>query len=47
MMEEHLEPIRATDPKRFALFRGRNQMQAFTGLFAQQRGTPDCAAHGG
>ena len=35
------------DPKRFALFTGRDQMQALTGLFAKQFGTPNYAAHGG
>ena len=39
--------IRATDPKKFALFTGRDQMQALTGLFARQFGTPNYAAHGG
>jgi anaerobic selenocysteine-containing dehydrogenase len=44
---ERLRKIRATDPKRFALFTGRDQMQALTGLFAKQFGTPNYAAHGG
>ncbi|HIE56538.1 MAG TPA: formate dehydrogenase, partial [Chromatiaceae bacterium] len=35
------------DPKRFALFTGRDQMQALTGLFSKQFGTPNYAAHGG
>src|SRR6478609_889791 len=39
--------VRATDPKQFALFTGRDQMQALTGLFAKQFGTPNYAAHGG
>ena len=47
MMEERLASLRATDPKRFALFTGRDQMQALTGLFAKQFGTPNYAAHGG
>ncbi|PWB53217.1 MAG: formate dehydrogenase, partial [Nitrosomonadales bacterium] len=47
MMEERLAHIRATDPKQFALFTGRDQMQALTGLFAKQFGTPNYAAHGG
>ena len=47
MLEERLRKIRATDPKRFALFTGRDQMQALTGLFARQFGTPNYAAHGG
>ena len=46
-MEERLVHIRANDPKRFALFTGRDQMQALTGLFAKQFGTPNYAAHGG
>ncbi|MGH8801944.1 MAG: molybdopterin-dependent oxidoreductase, partial [Casimicrobiaceae bacterium] len=47
MLEERLRSIRNTDPKRFALFTGRDQMQALTGLFARQFGTPNYAAHGG
>ncbi len=47
MMEERLRKIRATDPKQFALFTGRDQMQALTGMFARQFGTPNYAAHGG
>jgi anaerobic selenocysteine-containing dehydrogenase len=47
MIEERLGEIRATDPKKFALFTGRDQMQALTGLFAKQFGTPNYAAHGG
>ncbi|MEJ2646597.1 MAG: molybdopterin-dependent oxidoreductase, partial [Gammaproteobacteria bacterium] len=47
LLEERLAEIRATDPKRFALFTGRDQMQALTGLFARQFGTPNYAAHGG
>ena len=47
MMEERLAHLRATDPKKFALFTGRDQMQALTGLFAKQFGTPNYAAHGG
>ena len=46
-MQERLEHLRATDPKKFALFTGRDQMQALTGLFAKQYGTPNYAAHGG
>ena len=46
-LEERLRHIRATDPKQFALFTGRDQMQALTGLFARQFGTPNYAAHGG
>ncbi len=47
VMEERLSHLRATDPKKFALFTGRDQMQALTGLFAGQFGTPNYAAHGG
>jgi anaerobic selenocysteine-containing dehydrogenase len=47
MLEERLRKIRAIDPKQFALFTGRDQMQALTGLFARQFGTPNYAAHGG
>ncbi|TVP89848.1 MAG: formate dehydrogenase [Thioalkalivibrio sp.] len=47
MLEERLAHLRETDPKKFALFTGRDQMQALTGLFAKQFGTPNYAAHGG
>ncbi len=47
LLTERLTKIRATDPKKFALFTGRDQMQALTGLFARQFGTPNYAAHGG
>jgi anaerobic selenocysteine-containing dehydrogenase len=47
LLTERLGKIRATDPKKFALFTGRDQMQALTGLFARQFGTPNYAAHGG
>jgi len=47
MLEDRLQKLRATDPKQFALFTGRDQMQALTGLFARQFGTPNYAAHGG
>ncbi len=47
ILEERLARIRQTDPRRFALFTGRDQMQALTGLFAKQFGTPNYAAHGG
>jgi anaerobic selenocysteine-containing dehydrogenase len=46
-LQERLARIRATDPKKFALFTGRDQMQALSGLFARQFGTPNYAAHGG
>ena len=47
VLEERLAKIRASDPKKFAMFTGRDQMQALTGLFARQFGTPNYAAHGG
>lgn len=47
ILTQRLSHIRATDPKKFALFTGRDQMQALTGLFARQFGTPNYAAHGG
>ena len=47
ILEDRLRTIRATDPKRFAFFTGRDQMQALTGLFARNFGTPNYAAHGG
>ena len=46
-LSTRLEKIRNTDPRKFALFTGRDQMQALTGLFARQFGTPNYAAHGG
>ena len=47
LVTERLARIRATDPKKLAFFTGRDQMQALTGLWAQQFGTPNWAAHGG
>ena len=47
LLAERLGKLRATDPKKFALFTGRDQMQALTGMFARQFGTPNYAAHGG
>ncbi len=47
VMEDRLRKIRSSDPKKFALFTGRDQMQALTGMFARQFGTPNYAAHGG
>jgi anaerobic selenocysteine-containing dehydrogenase len=47
ILTERLGKVRSTDPKKFALFTGRDQMQALTGLFARQFGTPNYAAHGG
>jgi anaerobic selenocysteine-containing dehydrogenase len=42
-----LGAIRATEPRRLALFTGRDQSQSFTGWWAKQFGTPNFAAHGG
>jgi anaerobic selenocysteine-containing dehydrogenase len=42
-----LSQVRATDPKKLALFTGRDQSQALTGWWATQFGTPNFAAHGG
>ncbi|MBT7646892.1 MAG: molybdopterin-dependent oxidoreductase, partial [Rhodospirillaceae bacterium] len=42
-----LKPIRDDDPRKLALFTGRDQSQAFTGWWAAQFGTPNYAAHGG
>jgi len=47
ILEERLRQLRATAPHQFALFTGRDQMQALTGMFAKQFGTPNYAAHGG
>jgi anaerobic selenocysteine-containing dehydrogenase len=47
MLATRLARIRATEPRRLAFFTGRDQMQALTGLWAQQFGTPNWAAHGG
>ena len=44
---EWLGKIRETDPRKFALFTGRDQSQAMTGWWASQFGTPNFAAHGG
>ncbi|MCG6888572.1 MAG: molybdopterin oxidoreductase family protein [Gammaproteobacteria bacterium] len=46
-ISERLQQIRDTDPRKFAFYTGRDQMQALTGLFAKQFGTPNYAAHGG
>src|SRR6056297_504038 len=45
-LTERLRRIRAEDPRKFAYFTGRDQMQALTGLFAMQFGTINFAAHG-
>jgi anaerobic selenocysteine-containing dehydrogenase len=42
-----LGAIRSSDPKKLALFTGRDQSQALTGWWAAQFGTPNFAAHGG
>jgi anaerobic selenocysteine-containing dehydrogenase len=47
IVEQRLAAIRASDPRKLAFFTGRDQMQALTGLWAQQFGTPNWAAHGG
>ncbi len=47
ILEERLAGIRSSDPRKLAFFTGRDQMQALTGLFAKQFGTPNYAAHGG
>ena len=47
IMEERMAKLRKEDPKKFAIFTGRDQMQALTGMFAKQYGTPNYAAHGG
>ena len=47
LLQQRLQHIRETDPKQFALITGRDQMQALTGLFAKQFGTPNYSAHGG
>ena len=46
-LTDRLRRIRETDPKKLAFFTGRDQMQALTGLWAQQFGTINWAAHGG
>ena len=47
ILHQRLARIRETDPRQFALITGRDQMQALTGLFAKQFGTPNYSAHGG
>ena len=42
-----LGDVRNDDPKKLAFFTGRDQSQSLTGLWAQQFGTPNYAAHGG
>src|SRR5438876_419162 len=47
ILTQRLAKIRSTDPTKLAFFTGRDQMQAVSGLWAQQFGTPNWAAHGG
>jgi len=47
LLTARLAKIRATNPTQLAFFTGRDQMQALSGLWAQQFGTPNWAAHGG
>jgi anaerobic selenocysteine-containing dehydrogenase len=47
LLAERLAGIRKTDPRKLALFTGRDQSQALTGWWAQEFGTPNYAAHGG
>ena len=47
ILTARLKDIRATDPTKLAFFTGRDQMQALSGMWAQQFGTPNWAAHGG
>ena len=47
ILTARLAKIRATDPTKLAFFTGRDQMQALSGMWAQQFGTPNWAAHGG
>lgn len=47
LLTERLQKIREDDPKKLAFFTGRDQMQAYTSLWAQQFGTINWAAHGG
>ena len=47
ILTERLAEIRATNPSKLGFFTGRDQMQALTGLWAQQFGTPNWSAHGG
>ncbi|MCC5859344.1 MAG: molybdopterin oxidoreductase family protein [Ectothiorhodospiraceae bacterium] len=46
-LTQRLRDIRRTDPNKLAFFTGRDQMQALTGLWAQQFGTLNWASHGG
>ena len=47
LLAARLQKIRETNPNQLAFFTGRDQMQAYTGLWARQFGTLNWAAHGG
>ena len=47
ILSKRLHKIRQSNPQQLAYFTGRDQMQALTGLWAQQFGTVNWAAHGG
>ena len=47
LLTARLARIRSTNPTQLAFFTGRDQMQALSGLWAQQFGTPNWSAHGG
>jgi anaerobic selenocysteine-containing dehydrogenase len=47
LLTDRLAEIRGSDPSKLGFFTGRDQMQALTGLWAQQFGTPNWSAHGG
>ncbi|MEP7275146.1 MAG: molybdopterin oxidoreductase family protein [Betaproteobacteria bacterium] len=47
LLTARLAKIRSTNPTQLAFFTGRDQMQALSGLWAQQFGTPNWSAHGG
>ena len=47
VLTARLTKIRSTNPAQLAFFTGRDQMQGLSGMWAQQFGTPNWAAHGG
>ena len=47
ILADRLAKIRADNPNKLAFFTGRDQMQALTGLWAEQFGTLNWASHGG
>ncbi|MBU2787527.1 molybdopterin-dependent oxidoreductase [Acidithiobacillus sp. VAN18-1] len=47
ILTKRLAHIRESNPDQLAFFTGRDQMQALSGLWAQQFGTLNWAAHGG